>query len=71
MSVTAIGPIESTVHVTNTWLKELMEELGWEDRQQGDHALRRGASRPARSVNRRRGGRLGGSATDADSRFVL
>ena len=33
MSVTAIGPMRSTVHVTNTWLKELMEELGWEDRQ--------------------------------------
>ena len=39
MSVTAIAPIEHTIHMTNTWLKELMEELGWEDRQQAYHAL--------------------------------
>jgi uncharacterized protein (DUF2267 family) len=28
------------VHTTNTWLKELMAELGWEDREQAYHALR-------------------------------
>jgi len=39
MSVNTIGPIESTVHTTNTWLKELMEELGWQDRQRGYHAM--------------------------------
>ncbi len=39
MSLTAIGPIESTVHTTNVWLKELMEELGWDDRQRAYHAL--------------------------------
>jgi uncharacterized protein (DUF2267 family) len=39
MSVTAIAPIESTIHITNTWLKELMEELGWEDRHQAYRAL--------------------------------
>jgi len=39
MSLTAIGPIERAVHTTNTWLKELMEELGWEDRQRTYHAL--------------------------------
>ena len=39
MSVTAIAPIESTIHVTNTWLKELMEELGWEDRQHAYRAM--------------------------------
>jgi uncharacterized protein (DUF2267 family) len=39
MSVTAIAPIERTVHTTNTWLKELLEELGWEDRQRAYHAL--------------------------------
>jgi len=39
MSLTAIGPIESAVHTTNVWLKELMEELGWEDRQRTYHAL--------------------------------
>jgi uncharacterized protein (DUF2267 family) len=39
MSVTAIAPIESTIHTTNTWLKELMEELGWDDRHQAYRAL--------------------------------
>ena len=39
MSVTAIAPIEHSIHITNTWLKELMEELGWEDRQQAYHAF--------------------------------
>jgi hypothetical protein len=28
MSLTAIGPIERAVHTMNTWLKELMVELG-------------------------------------------
>ncbi len=39
MSLTAIGPIEKAVHTTNIWLKELTEELGWEDRQRAYHAL--------------------------------
>jgi uncharacterized protein (DUF2267 family) len=39
MSLTAIGPIERAVHTTNVWLKELMEELGWEDREHAYHAL--------------------------------
>jgi uncharacterized protein (DUF2267 family) len=39
MSISSIGPIESTVHTTNVWLKELMEELGWEDRQRAYHAM--------------------------------
>jgi uncharacterized protein (DUF2267 family) len=39
MSVTAISPIESTVHKTNALLKELMEELGWEDRERAYRAL--------------------------------
>jgi uncharacterized protein (DUF2267 family) len=39
MSLTTITPIESTIHTTNSWLKELMEELGWEDRQRAYHAL--------------------------------
>ena len=39
MSLTTIGPIEKAVHTTNIWLKELMEELGWEDRQRAYHAL--------------------------------
>ena len=39
MSLTAIGPIESTVHTTNAWLKELVEELGWHDRERAYHAM--------------------------------
>ena len=39
MSLTTITPIESTIHTTNSWLKELMEELGWENRQRAYHAL--------------------------------
>lgn len=39
MSVTTIAPIESTIHTTNVWLKELMEALDWTDRQQAYHAL--------------------------------
>ena len=40
MSRTTITPIESTVHTTNAWLKELAEELGWEDRHRAYVALR-------------------------------
>lgn len=40
MSLTSIGPIEQTVHLTNTWLEELREELGLADRQQSYHVLR-------------------------------
>jgi uncharacterized protein (DUF2267 family) len=40
MSLTTITPIESTVHTTNAWLKELAEELGWEDRHRAYLALR-------------------------------
>jgi uncharacterized protein (DUF2267 family) len=40
MSVDTIAPIEATVHVTNTWLRELMDELGWTDRHRAYHALR-------------------------------
>ena len=40
MSLTAISPIESTVHTTNVWLKELDEEMGWHDRPRAYQALR-------------------------------
>jgi uncharacterized protein (DUF2267 family) len=39
MSVSTVPPLESTVHVTNRWLAELAEELGWSDRQRVYHAL--------------------------------
>ena len=40
MSLTAIAPIERTVHATNNWLEELKEELRLQDRQQAYHLLR-------------------------------
>jgi uncharacterized protein (DUF2267 family) len=40
MSQTGLTPFDSTIHTTNTWLKELMEELGLKDRHQAYHALR-------------------------------
>jgi uncharacterized protein (DUF2267 family) len=40
MSVSAIAPIERTVHTTNTWLEDLREELSLGDREQAYHALR-------------------------------
>ena len=39
MSLTAIGPIESAVHTTNAWLKEVANELGWQDRERAYHAM--------------------------------
>jgi len=39
MSVSAVAPIESSIHTTNAWLKELADELGWDDRQQAYRAL--------------------------------
>lgn len=40
MSLTGLKPFDSTVHTTNAWLNELMEELGWEDRHCAYHAMR-------------------------------
>jgi uncharacterized protein (DUF2267 family) len=40
MSVTAIPHIEAAVHTANVWLKELAQELGWDDRERVYHALR-------------------------------
>lgn len=40
MSVTTIPHIEASVHSANAWLKELAQELGWDDRQRAYHALR-------------------------------
>jgi uncharacterized protein (DUF2267 family) len=39
MSLSTIGRIEKAVHTTNILLKELTEELGWDDRQRAYHAL--------------------------------
>jgi uncharacterized protein (DUF2267 family) len=40
MSSTGLASFDSTVQTTNVWLNELMEELGWKDRQRAYHALR-------------------------------
>jgi uncharacterized protein (DUF2267 family) len=32
MSVTGLGVFDTTVHKTNSWLKDLMQVLGWQDR---------------------------------------
>ena len=40
MSITAVAPVEQTVHLTNAWLQELKEELGLRDHQRAYHALR-------------------------------
>jgi uncharacterized protein (DUF2267 family) len=40
MSQTGLTSFDTTLQVTNGWLKDLMEELGWQDRQKAYHALR-------------------------------
>jgi uncharacterized protein (DUF2267 family) len=40
MSVTGLEVFDTTVHKTNGWLRELMDELGWSDRHKAYLALR-------------------------------
>lgn len=40
MSLTGLSQFDETVHLTNTWLKELMAELGWQDRHRAYRGLR-------------------------------
>jgi uncharacterized protein (DUF2267 family) len=40
MSITGLGQFDETIHLTNTWLKELMEDLDWEDRHRAYRGLR-------------------------------
>ncbi len=40
MSTTGLTQFDETLHLTNTWLKELMNDLGWEDRHRAYRALR-------------------------------
>ena len=40
MSMTGLSQFDETIHLTNTWLKELMEELGWEERHRAYRGLR-------------------------------
>jgi uncharacterized protein (DUF2267 family) len=40
MTETGISSIEHSIHLTNEWLKDLGEQLGWEDRQRAYRLLR-------------------------------
>jgi uncharacterized protein (DUF2267 family) len=40
MSTLAATPFDATLHTSDTWLTELMEELGWQDRHRAYQALR-------------------------------
>jgi uncharacterized protein (DUF2267 family) len=40
MTQTGLTQFDSTIQTTNTWLKELMERMRWEDRHRAYHALR-------------------------------
>lgn len=40
MSQTSLTAFDSTIHTTNIWLNELMEEMGWNDRHRAYRGLR-------------------------------
>jgi uncharacterized protein (DUF2267 family) len=40
MSATGLDVFDTTLHVTNAWLNDLMEALGWEDRHEAYLTLR-------------------------------
>lgn len=39
MSLTGTAAFDSTMHTTNVWLNEIMEQMAWTDRQRAYHAL--------------------------------
>jgi uncharacterized protein (DUF2267 family) len=40
MSATGLSVFDETLHLTNAWLKEVSEAVGWDDRQRSYRALR-------------------------------
>jgi uncharacterized protein (DUF2267 family) len=40
MTASAIAAFDSTVHMTNHWLNEIMESMNWDEPQKAYHALR-------------------------------
>jgi uncharacterized protein (DUF2267 family) len=40
MTSATVGSFESTVHKTNVWLKDVMQELDWDSQDRAYHALR-------------------------------
>jgi uncharacterized protein (DUF2267 family) len=57
--------------VTNAWLKDLMERLGWKDRHRAYFALRVVPHELRDHLNVQRGGRARRSAADAGPRLLL
>jgi uncharacterized protein (DUF2267 family) len=40
MSTTGITAFDSTIHTTNVWLNDVLDRMGWQDKQRAYHALR-------------------------------
>jgi len=40
MTATGLDAFDTTIHKTNIWLKDIMEEMGWADRHRAHIALR-------------------------------
>jgi uncharacterized protein (DUF2267 family) len=40
MSTSGLKVFDSTIQITNIWLDDIMNELGWDDRHKAFHALR-------------------------------
>jgi len=40
MGLTGVKAFDTTIHTTNVWLNDLMDELSWHDRTQAYHAIR-------------------------------
>lgn len=40
MSNTGITAFDNTIHTTNIWLNDLLDRMGWQDKQRAYHALR-------------------------------
>jgi uncharacterized protein (DUF2267 family) len=40
MSTTGITAFDSTLHTTNIWLNDVLDQMGWQDKHRAYHALR-------------------------------
>jgi uncharacterized protein (DUF2267 family) len=40
MSVTGVAAFDSTIQITNIWLHEILERMGWQEHRRAYHALR-------------------------------
>ncbi len=71
MSTTGLAVFDETVQLTNTWLKELMQDLGWEDRQRAYLGLRLTLQSRARPSFGRRGGTAQRPTAHVDSGLLF